>query len=316
MSRWRNRKGIALLLTLVIVGLLAASTIAFIRATHLEATVSENLYAFTQAEIMAQSALQGAMVLLAQDDNDYDALTEPWAQFPQYAVAASGLFDEGGFTGTIEDLDSCFNPNFLVDQQGLYEPKRLEQLQRLFEILQIGPPPVDALLDWLDTDAVARPYGAEDDYYGSLPNPYPASNGRLNNPGQLFLIRGMDPEWLNGKDERPGLLNFITVWSDGRINVNTAGEIVLMSLDDTLTSTVVQEIMAAREQAPFEKLDDLRNISGLSPQAFSRITSLITVKSSFFLIRAEGHFRQAVARVQAVVVRSGQGVQLIYYRAY
>jgi general secretion pathway protein K len=316
MSRRENQKGIALLLTLVVIGLLAASTIAFVRATSLEATVSDNIYAYTQAEIMAQSAIQGGMVILAQDDNDYDALTEPWAQFPQYAVAASGLFDEGGFTGTIEDLASRFNPNFLVDTQGLYEPKRLEQLERLFEILQIGPPPLDAILDWLDTDTVARPYGAEDDYYTSLPDPYPACNGRLNNPGQLFLVRGMEPEWLNGKDKQPGLLDFLTVWSEGRINVNTADEIVLMSLDDTLTSSVAREIMAARDQEPFEKLDTLRNISGLTPQAFSRITSLVTVKSSYFLIRAEGHFRQAVARVQAVVVRTGDGVQLIYYRAY
>jgi len=306
---------VALLLTLAMVGLLTASALSFIRMTHLEAKLADNQLAFTQAEILAQAGLKGAMAVLAMDDPDFDALTDSWAGFERYAALASGLFDEGEFTGRIEDLAGRFNINSLIDRQGLVDLARLAQLQRLFSLLEIDPAPIPAILDWLDPDEEPRLQGAENPYYLSLARSYPCGNGPLAAIGQLALIKGLGPREVYGTEERLGLADVLTVHSDGRININTAGEKVLMSLDDDLTAGAVREIMERRAFKPFEHLEEFRQISGLDPKAQSRVINLITVKGSHFLIKVEGRFRQARVPLTAVVHRSGRGVRLVYYRA-
>jgi len=312
---FRTRPGVALLLTLAMVGLLTASALSFIRMTHIEAKLADNQLAFTQAEILAQAGLKGAMSVLAMDDPDFDALTDPWAGFERYAALASGLFDEGEFTGRIEDLSARFNLNFLIDHQGLVDMARLAQLQRLFALMEIDPAPIPALLDWLDGDEEPRLQGAENPYYLSLARPYPCGNGPLVTIGQLTLVKGFGPHELFGAEGRPGLAEVITVHSDGKININTAGEKVLMSLDNDLTAGVAREIMERRAFRPFEHLEEIRQISGLDPKAQSRLVGLISVTGSHFLIRVEGRFRQAKAPLTAIVERSGHGVRLVYYRA-
>ncbi len=310
----RRRSGVALILTLLVVALLSASAITFIKRVHLEALVAENAHDFAQAEIMAQAGLKGAMTILAMDNKDYDAATDIWADFPKYAALASGLFDEGDFTGSIEDLSGLFNVNYLVGQDGLVSEERLAQFERLFDLLQLDPEPVSSILDWLDTDEEPRSGGAESAYYISQTESYPSGNGPLATLGQLSLIKGVTENLLKGNDERPGLLSLLTVNSKGVININTAPALILQSLDDDLTSEAVQGIMERRAAEPFEKLDDLQTVSGITPEIMARITGLVAVDSSFFRIRLEGHFRQATVRLTAVVQRSGDAVRLIFYR--
>lgn len=58
----------------------------------------------------------------------------------------------------------------------------------------------DAILDWLDEDDEARPFGAESDYYTTLPTPYSAANGPLHSVEELLLVRGVTPTLLFGVD--------------------------------------------------------------------------------------------------------------------
>ena len=106
----------------------------------------------------------------------------------------------------------------------------------------------------------------------------------------------------------------MTVHSNGLININTAGEAVLMSLDDDLTRETAREIMERRAVNPFERLEDLRQVSGLRPEVLARIVGLLSVASSHFRIRVEGRFRQARVPITAVVSRDKAGVRLIYYK--
>ena len=309
-----NRRGVALILTLLIVGLLSASVISFIKATHLEAKMADNMFCFTQAEILAQAGLKGAMTVLAMDDSDVDGLTDTWAGFPTVAAMAGSLFEEGSITGSIEDLSSRFNPNYLIDDAGLLVIERQEQLERILTLLEIETSPIPALLDWLDTDDVTRTDGAENQYYLSLNSPYPCANGEISTLGQLSLIAGLTREILYGTEQRTGLVSFLTVNSDGYININTASEEMLMCLDDDLTQAVAQEIMERRAAASFQKLDDLSEISGLTPEIRARIIGFLSVSSSHFLIKVEGNFREARVAVTAIVERDDEGVKLIYYK--
>src|SRR5690606_2506225 len=50
--------------------------------------------------------------------------------------------------------------------------------------------------------------------------------------------------------ERPlNLSKYITIWGDGKININTAAHPVLLALSSHLTDQMVQDILRARDQA-------------------------------------------------------------------
>jgi len=307
------------MMTLLITALISASALSFIRMSHLEARVADNTYALAQADILAQGGLKAAMALLALDNKNYDANTEDeaWTQFPRFAAAAASQFQSGSFTGKIESLSGRFNLNTLVNKTGQEDPGRRAQLERLFLELKLDSNQVEVLLDWLDPDEEQRPGGAESVYYQSLAKPYPCQNGPLSTLGQLTRVRGFTSEAVYGKggEEEPTLAMLATVYGDGLININTADRLVLMSLDQDLTDGLAREIIGHRESQPFEKLEQLLQIPGITPTLFNRILQYLTVKSSYFLVQIEGRHNQAVVKVTAVVRRGNQGLTLIYYKS-
>ncbi len=58
----------------------------------------------------------------------------------------------------------------------------------------------DSILDWLDEDDEPRDYGAEADYYLTLPTPYAPKNGPLDSIEELLLVKGVTPQLLFGVD--------------------------------------------------------------------------------------------------------------------
>ncbi|MFK8111453.1 MAG: general secretion pathway protein GspK [Rubripirellula sp.] len=81
----------------------------------------------------------------------------------------------------------------------------------------------DAILDWIDEDEDARPYGAESDYYTTLPTPYSAANGPLQSVEELLLVRGVTPTLLFGADiNRNGVLDADEQQRFG-VSVDTSG---------------------------------------------------------------------------------------------
>ena len=66
----------------------------------------------------------------------------------------------------------------------------------------------DAILDWIDEDEELREFGAENEYYTALSQPYSAKNGKLESIDELMLVRGITPELMYGEDtNRNGLLD-------------------------------------------------------------------------------------------------------------
>ena len=66
----------------------------------------------------------------------------------------------------------------------------------------------DAILDWLDEDEEPRPFGAEIEYYSTLPTPYEPNNGPLQSVEELLLVRGVTPTLLFGADvNRNGVID-------------------------------------------------------------------------------------------------------------
>jgi general secretion pathway protein K len=83
----------------------------------------------------------------------------------------------------------------------------------------------DSVIDWEDEDDEHRVNGAESDYYGGLPNPYPAKNKRLDSIEELLLIKGVTPELFNGGTDRVpiGLRDVFSIFNNtGQVNVRYA----------------------------------------------------------------------------------------------
>jgi general secretion pathway protein K len=310
----KGEKGVALVLTLLILTLLVVTGLEVNRAVRVEATLAENFRDLTQAAYIAQSGVELARALIQDDNPSYDALDEKWAQFETFAPLSNLLFPEGHFSGRIMDENARFNPNGLIDAYGNVDLKKKDQLERLLSLLGYPADWTDALLDWIDADDKPRARGAEKEYYLSLKTPYPAKNGPLDSLEELLLIKGLKPETYYGKEGREGLKDYLTVHSDGRININTASLIILKSLSPNVDQTMAQAVLDYRKQKPFQKPEDLRSVPGWDP-VYPLISSEITVRSNHFGVEVWGNYRGARSMVQTTVRREGRKTRVLFWKA-
>jgi hypothetical protein len=81
-----------------------------------------------------------------------------------------------------------------------------------------------ALIDWRDEDDAKLSQGAEDNEYKSLSKPYEPRNKPFESVEEVLMVRGMTPEIYNVM--RP----YVTVYTDGKVNFNTAPVIVMRAL--------------------------------------------------------------------------------------
>jgi general secretion pathway protein K len=187
-------------------------------------------------------------------------------------------------------------------------------LEHLLALLGHPADWIEALLDWMDTDDQPRVRGAEREYYLSLKKPYPAKNGPLDSVEELLLVKGVEPAILYGKEGREGLGNYLTVNSDGKININTASLPVLMSLSAKVDQTMAQAVLAYRREKPFKRTEDLRSIPGWDP-VYPLISSEIAVRSNYFSVEVLGNYREARSIVQTVIRRDGRRTKVLFWKA-
>jgi general secretion pathway protein K len=308
-----GQKGMALVMTLLILTLLVVTGLELNRAVRVEANLAGNFRDLTQSSYIAQSGVEIGRLVIQNDNPAYDGLNEQWAQFESLSSFSQMLFTEGSFTGRIVDENSKLNPNGLIDRFGNVDPKKMTQMERLLVFLDYNPSVLDAILDWLDPDDQRRPQGEENDFYRKRKTPYSAKNGPLDYLGEMLLIKGVDASALYGSKERMGLKDFLTVYSDGRLNINTAGLIPLMCLAPEVDRTMAQAVLDARREKPFEKTEDLRLIPGWN-SVYPRISSEITVQSTAFSIEMIGSYREARTVIQAVLKREGTRTRILMWK--
>ncbi len=158
--RRSDERGIALLLTLLVLTLLVALILEFDAESRREyrdaATFRDNF----KATVLARAAVQAARGVLQQDflkdkqtGQFFDAPTDVWAlPIANYAIG------DGLLTAQIEDERGKLNLNDLAAGGDVNARKpRVQRVKRLFELLQINPDLVDAIVDWVDQDEVPEP---------------------------------------------------------------------------------------------------------------------------------------------------------------
>lgn len=301
----RESSGIALLVCLMVILLLAILVHRFTLTSRVHVAAAANLRDQFQAECMALSGLEAALAVLALDDTpEVDHLGEPWAQFRGSSdlVALEGA--EGGFLVSIQDENSKIQVNRIVREDGATtDPFVRRQMDRLLELFGVSSDVRDSLLDcledWIDADDLQKLNGAEDQYYRSLDRPYQAANRPLRTLGELYLIKGWRDVLELKLEDGSTIMDFLTVSpTGGRINVNTATALVIQSVSPEIDESMARQVISLRQEAPLAGPQ-------LLPDPFRRrgVSSQLQFSCTLFLVRSEGVFRRAVSRAEMLVAR-------------
>ena len=161
----KRSKGIALLTAILIMALITLVTVNLEWDTSVDLRRTTVMLFRDQAIQVALGAESWVMDVLRQDlqDGQTDHLGEIWAsELPGFPIEGGEVF------GSIVDLQSRFNINNLIDQNGEVHEESLEQFRRLLNALGLDPRYAGITADWLDTDFDAGfPDGAEDPIYSS-----------------------------------------------------------------------------------------------------------------------------------------------------
>ncbi|HNR50137.1 MAG: type II secretion system minor pseudopilin GspK [Bacteriovoracaceae bacterium] len=318
-----DRRGVVLLLVLATVALFTAMVITFSADQGLDMELAYNFRDSVQAQHIARAGVEAARAILKSDDPSYDADDEEWGSFSEYALAASAYLEGPAFGGTLADECGKIDLNSLVTEgEQVY---REAQFKYLFELLEIDITSEEldelakSLKDWLDADDQPEFGGAESDYYRSLDPPYICKNGPLDAPEEILLVKGMKPEYYYGTENYHGIRDYVTVGTGGKININTAPSVVLMSMSRTyMTEDVAESIEDGR---PFLNEQDIGRIQGLDlsdpSDEMAWIKKNLDVKSSMFSADVNGHMPSgARINVRAVLQRFQSDVRIVYYKIY
>lgn len=307
-----NNRGIALLITILMIGVIVVLTLQFNSSMRLELHGAVNSRDNIMLGYIAKSGYNLALALLREDDAAVDSLNDDWALLKTGSSLSASMFDTGLFQVDVTDLSGKIQINSLVKQDGTYNDDQRKLLLRLltstpFEMEESEAEDIlDNIKDWIDPDDEPTRFGAENSYYQTLDNPYPCANSKLRSISEMAYIKGITKKMLFGTADAPGLSDYLTVYGDGsgKININTADRKILILLSDQLDEEMVDEIIRYRE----DEDNDLSSIQWYKDAVGTNNDiikpSLLTINSSYFQIISKGMRDTAVKELKVAVKRA------------
>jgi general secretion pathway protein K len=329
----RNKdRGFVLIAVLVVISVLVTVIVEFNYESRLQLHLSDNSRNAARALHYAEA---GVSMAIASLKKNADTL---------YRERFNNLFNgsaevsvgNGYCTILVEDESGKININKLKTSDGAIHRRRIDQALKLIDLLNyqykdesvIGYGLIPAIIDWVDYDdeVTVLPFikkenkGAENSYYKRLVDGYRCKNASFETVDELLLVKGMTPEVFYGRAGEAGrntepveeLARYLTIYGDGKININEASPQVIMSLSDRIGGVLAQRVVEQRQIQRFATTEQLKNIPGMTPQIYEAIHELITVKSEehYYNITATGVAGQFVRKVQLVVRKKGDSAQI------
>lgn len=294
-----NQRGVALIVVILIVSVIVALTIRMNRDMRSEVYEAANLSDQIRLNYVSKSGIYAAQALLLADKNDFDALSEDWANTEMLSLKSEEFFDNASFKLLIEDEGGKIPLHHLVAGNAYNVPVRDMTLRLLtgpyFRLEQeTAEELVDSLKDWMDADSETTGRGSEAN----------AKNSPFDCIDELLMIKGVSRELFYGSERFFGLANCLRVSGDVKINMNTAPKPVLRALSDKMTAEAVDGIDKYRrdEKNPVSNPGWYSNVpeaAGMNIPAGS-----ISVKSDTFRIRADAMQGRMTRRIVAVINRN------------
>lgn len=341
----RNNKATILIAALWIIAILTVFAVSVGRRS----AVSLKLTSYNVDRLKAYFiARAGILRVLAEKNLEYkldrshtiDALSQSWSNNED--LFDGHRFGDGDYTISYEypeiEVSEEENPTIygLMDEQSRININYCskETIANLIESFDIDRDEAEqiaaAIVDWGDEDddvtssKDANFHGAEDSYYMGLSPPYHCKNLPFDIIYELLLVKGFTREVFDK------IKDYLTVYGDGKVNINTAGERVLNALFGpafpNLGSKIVRyrqgndETIGTRDDRWFcfgpyviergeeglVEIKDLQepewyaNIYGITTEEYNRIRNLITGENPQLLVSSKAYRAIVSAKVRKV----------------
>jgi general secretion pathway protein K len=317
-----DNRGIALMLTILIVSLVVALTLQFNTSMRSNLYAAANLSDGIKLGCIARSGFNGALAALYVDgtSGNVDTLRDEWAHIRAFSAASVSLFEEGHFLVDVMDLSGRIQVNRLVNDDGRYNDAQRDILLRLLRLPEFGLDAeeaeniVDAIKDWIDEDNEVTRFGAEDSYYLTLEKPYPCKNGPFEFLEELLLVRGVTRELFYGTEESHGISRYLSTYGEGKININTAPALVLRALSDRIDQDLAEEMIAYRmdEDNDLSDVNWYKRVPGMGDITIP--ANLITFSSTHFEIVSEGIKDTLRRRITGIVERKDEKLEVLSWK--
>jgi general secretion pathway protein K len=196
-----RERGAALLAVLLLVAVTGAIAASMVEGLRLSRTIAVNATARDQGRLFADGIEQ--LALLSIDDQvlrspDRTTLAGNWNGTTRNVQLPGGALADI----TVRDGSNCFNLNSVVDGQPgrplVRRASGVAQFMGLMIALDVSAQDArriaEAAADWVDSDVVTGPAGAEDEAYAAGPAPYRTGNTLFADPGEVRALAGMTPD--------------------------------------------------------------------------------------------------------------------------
>jgi general secretion pathway protein K len=334
-----RRGGFVLVAVLILVVLLEVVLLEFSREAELSLRASGNHCRSQQALYCAEAGVKLAAEVLSRPElaGTHEAMNQ------LFADAGPFVLGPGECTVTVVQENGKINVNLLKDEEGNVNRALADRMLRLIDVLNLQVPEDDlisyelvpCIMDWVDEDdeVTVLPFvqrenkGAEGDHYERLEPPYPCKNARLDIVSELLLVKEMTPGLFFGGQVQqdggvtvlPAMREYLTVYGDGKININYASAAVLQSLSEDIGPDVAQAIIEWRVEEPFRNVAQLASVPGMTPAVHAAIREHVVAGSEerYFQVTSTGTSGQARRTVRAIVTwRDSRPVALLREEPY
>lgn len=304
-----RQSGVALITVMLILALATVTAVSMASRQNIDTHRSANTLNYEQAY---QYILAGEdfskQILIEHFANNLTTLVTQ-ANIELWTVGVGFDIEGGAISGEINDLQSLFNINSLVDSTGVanqYQMTRFRNLLRNIPPISgsnrtINVNIVEAIVDWIDRDQ--NPLGVngvEDDVYMGFEKPYRTANQTMSDISELLLINGIDQEIYNILLEYVCVLNNV----DTNINVNTADALVISSLDSSITLIQATTLVNDRSSDGFASVAEFLNDPIFAGLNTNNIKTGLSVTSEYFRSRTSVQVGKANLRFISQLRRS------------
>ncbi len=318
-----SKKGAALIVALWVLIILSLIVGSFAFEVQLESILVSYKRKKFRAEMMARSGLEYGRALLDKHkeakeleiegmDEDKDGFMQA-ALYIQRGLSTSSTieFEDGGkFTVTIESAEGGRNINMLTREQWL----------DMFELANVPSSDWDAMIDcledWIDENDLHGLNGAESDDEFYQERGYPVKNGPLDSVEELLLIKNWGPDILYGRpadeenDEIIGMGDKLTVWGDGKVNLNTATADVLLSYSE-YEDWELESVFEARKGEDGEEgtLDDgIKSLDDVGADG-----NKFKLQSTFVKVTSVGDIFGNQYQIECIVALKNKDSTVVYW---
>ncbi len=378
----RRRRGIALILALIILALMVVLVGQLAYTSKVDLQVARNGRDGQEALYACWGAVEIAKGLLLDDKQrtKHDGLADRWARLTKPVKVG-----EVQVSLLVEDEERRLNLLLLRSPIEAYKAWGKGVLERLVAACREGTedekePPASTLAENLAT------WIEEGKSPGSLDvgeDESPKEGAEAIPPlslGEFLLVKGITPLVLWGpppkaktaeeeqkareealdpkkvieglkseaKKEAKGLAPYLTLWSNGRINANTADPIVLKALSPNMSDETVQAIVSRRapgggpagpgeegdssggaaepaaegvgpRDSAFTTVDQLKDVPGMqnlgeNQSVFDETKNYLAIRSTAFRVTATATVARVSRGVEVVLRRSGGEFTVVWYK--